>query len=275
MRNMSQTPDSLYITMLGTGSAFPERSYNTCFMLHDGQSPLLLVDTGGGHDILNRLKALGCPAHTLRRMFITHAHTDHIFGAVWIVRAHLNAWKKGELCLTIYANTATLEALDGICRLTLLPAHYERFRKEVRRVDIAQQPSQEIEGVEFHFFDVRSGNVAQSGFMLDLPSTGKLVCLGDEALIEQNMEHARGSRWLLCGAFCLDEDKDIFHPYEKHHHTMKDVAVMAERAHVRRLLIYHCEDRSLPHRQERYRAEAAKFYKGRVFVPNDCDTLKL
>lgn len=272
---MSQTPESLYITMLGTGSAFPERSYNTCFMLHDGARPVLLVDAGGGNDILNRLRALGCPAESVRKLFITHSHTDHILGAAWIVRAHINASKEGEINLTVYGNTATLEALDGICRLTLLPAHYRRFLNEVRQIDIARDPEQQIEGLRFQFFDVGSANVSQSGFMINLPDAGKIVCLGDEALIAENMDYARDAAWLLCGAFCLFEDSDFFQPYEKHHHTVRDVAKLAAEAKVRHLLIYHCEDKSLPRRQERYRAEAALYFKGRVFVPCDCDTLKL
>lgn len=73
------------ITMLGTGEAVTTRCYNTCFTLHV-QNTTLLVDGGGGNGILCQLEKAGIALDELDAMFVSHAHTDHILGAVWIIR---------------------------------------------------------------------------------------------------------------------------------------------------------------------------------------------
>lgn len=49
-----------------------------------------------------------------------------------------------------------------------------------------------------------------------------LSCLGDEPYKEVTRPYVEGCDWLLSEAFCLDRDKEIFHPYEKHHSTALD-----------------------------------------------------
>ena len=73
------------IIMLGMGHATVTQCYNTCFLLQSGHSQLL-VDAGGGNGILRQLKAVGCPITNLHHLFVTHAHTDHILGTIWLIR---------------------------------------------------------------------------------------------------------------------------------------------------------------------------------------------
>lgn len=69
------------IIMLGTGSAGVTRCYNTCFFLKTA-STLLLVDAGGGNGIISQIEKAGARLTDIHHLFITHAHTDHILGAV-------------------------------------------------------------------------------------------------------------------------------------------------------------------------------------------------
>ena len=48
--------DGNRITMLGTGNALATRCYNTCFTLHSAAGCVLLVDAGGGNEILSQLE---------------------------------------------------------------------------------------------------------------------------------------------------------------------------------------------------------------------------
>ena len=70
------------LVMLGTGNAAVTQCYNTCFALRH-PNKTLLVDAGGGNGILIQLEKAGIPLTDIHAMFITHAHTDHILGAVW------------------------------------------------------------------------------------------------------------------------------------------------------------------------------------------------
>ena len=264
------------ITFLGTGSAFPSQSYNSCLFVRD-EGMRLLVDAGGGNGILRRLAECGIDVRDIHDLFISHAHTDHILGAIWVIRAIINAYHAGTYgdCLNIYGNTATLDALDTICRLTLLESHYTDLTRLVRWHNTDSRPIGEIGGRVVHFFDVGSENVPQSGFRVTLSSGHTIAFLGDESLTERNADACRGADTVICGAFCRHADADIFHPYEKHHHTVRDVAIQAERTDVQTLILEHCEDRHPETRQDEYRAEAAEYFHGRVLVPVDGEVIEI
>ena len=71
--------------VLGTGHAMVTRCYNTCFALErDGQ--YFLVDGGGGNAILRILAKQGIALDRIEDLFLTHAHTDHLFGVIWVLR---------------------------------------------------------------------------------------------------------------------------------------------------------------------------------------------
>ena len=75
--------------MLGTGNALVTRCYNTCFTLHGEGGALLLVDAGGGNGILTQLERAGIAYDGIHDLFVTHAHTDHLLGCVWMMRMAL------------------------------------------------------------------------------------------------------------------------------------------------------------------------------------------
>ena len=103
----------------------------------------------------------------------------------------------------------------------------------------------------------------------------RLTCCGDEPYNEAEYPYAKGSEWLLHEAFCLYEQADVFHPYEKHHSTAKDAALLAEQLGVKHLLLYHTEDKNLARRRELYTAEARQQFQGEVHVPEDLESYEL
>ena len=76
-------------------------------------------------------------------------------------------------------------------------------------------------------------------------------------------------------AFCLDADEAKFHAHEKHHSTARESAALAKKLGAKRLLIYHTEESDLPHRRQRYTAEAAREFDGPILVPDDLETVEL
>lgn len=73
------------LIMLGTGHGFVWNLYNTCFILeNNGQK--LLVDTGGSIDIIKNLEIKGIKITEIHDIFISHCHTDHILGLLWILK---------------------------------------------------------------------------------------------------------------------------------------------------------------------------------------------
>ena len=237
------------IIMLGTGNAGVTRCYNTCFAIRTAEN-VLLVDAGGGNGILVQLEKAGIAIERIHDMFVTHAHTDHILGAVWVIRMVAQQMQSGKYAggFRVYGHDKVLQVLDWICRMTL-PKKIVQY--------------------------LGSTKEKQYGFRTTLPNGQSLVCLGDEPYNEKNRPYVEGADWLLCEAFCLYKDRDIFKPYEKHHSTALDAGKLAEELKVKNLLLYHTEDKTLNTRKACYTEEAAQGFSGVVHVPDDLEIIDI
>lgn len=264
------------LIMLGTGHATATKCYNTCFVIHDG-TECFLVDAGGGNGIFNQLDAAGVDCATIRHLFVTHRHTDHLLGVVWMVRkiAMLMLGDTYQGDFTIYCHAELAEALQTICSLTLAGGYMRLVgtRIVLRVVDDGEQAA--FLGMGLTFFDTGSSKDKQYGFSACLPTGRRLVCLGDEPYNPVARQYVEGCDWLLAEAFCLYEDREMFRPYEKHHSTARDAAAIAASLRVKNLILYHTEDTRLSDRKERYTAEAGTVFSGNIFVPDDLERIGL
>lgn len=120
------------IIMLGTGSAMVTDCYNTCFLLKS-ENDCLLVDAGGGNGILSAIKKSGVAWNSIKTMFITHSHTDHILGAVWVIRqisALMNSGKyNGNF--NIYCHDECVDSITAICNHTLAPKFLKNINTKI------------------------------------------------------------------------------------------------------------------------------------------------
>lgn len=267
---------SVTLTMLGTGNAAVTRCYNTCFTLRHGDH-VLLVDAGGGNGILPRLEAAGVKLGDITEIFLTHTHTDHILGVVWVLRMIAQGINAGKFSahLRILSHPEALQTLENICRLTLPKKVCNRFGQEIEFIPLHDGAPFTAAGLTGTAFDIGSTKARQYGFRLQLPQEKTLVCLGDEPFAERNRALVEHADWLLCEAFCCYADRERFKPYEKHHSTALDAGRLAAQLHVKNLLLYHTEDSDLPHRAERYANEAATSFSGHIIVPDDGQTIIL
>ena len=282
------------LTMLGTGNAMVTNCYNTCFALEeDGRC--FLVDAGGGNTILVRLREAGIDWKQTRDIFVTHKHIDHILGIVWMMRIFCQNMKRGGCSgeARIYAHREVVEILQSLAatllqknqadyiRVQTLPERKagdeSAFQAEtcLRLIIVEDGESTQILGHPVTFFDIHSTKAKQFGFTLEFAPGRRLTCCGDEPYNEAEYPYAKGSEWLLHEAFCLYEQADVFHPYEKHHSTAKDAAHLAEQLGVKHLLLYHTEDKNLARRRELYTKEAQQQFHGEVHVPEDLESYVL
>lgn len=264
------------LTMLGTGNAAVTRCFNTCFALRTEQG-VFLTDAGGGNGILSRLEAAGIALPEIHELFVTHAHTDHILGVIWVLRMVgqlINAGKyEGEL--RIYGHDLALEVVDWVSRHTLPGKVCRHIGERIRLIELKDGDAFTAAGMEGLAFDIGSTKAKQFGYRLALPDGQSLVCLGDEPFNERNRALVQGADWLMSEAFCLAADAERFKPYEKHHSTARDAGKLAAELHVKNLLLYHTEDKTLVTRRATYTAEAAQSFVGRIEVPDDGERIEL
>lgn len=270
------------ITMLGTGNATVSQIYNTCFLLKT-PSTLMLVDAGGGNGILAQLKKVNVQISDIHHLFVTHAHTDHVLGVIWVIR--MVAQCKGyEGLLHVYGNDKVMKVIKTIIDMILAKKQLAKVAERVVFHQLEDGDSFEVGDMKLECFDIQSTKEKQFGFRAELPSSSSsdesdkplvLACLGDEPYNEQNRRYIVGADWMMCEAFCLYADRDTFMPYEKCHSTALDAGKLAEELGVKNLILYHTEEKTLANRKENYTREAAENFKGRIFVPDDLEVIEL
>lgn len=267
------------ITMLGTGNATVSQIYNTCFVLQT-PSTLMLVDAGGGNGILAQLKKINVQISDIHHLFVTHAHTDHVLGGIWVIR--MVAQCKGyEGLLHVYGNDKVIKVIKTIIDMILAKKQLAKVAERVVFHQLEDGDCFEVGDMKLECFDIQSTKEKQFGFRAELPSSDEsdkplvLACLGDEPYNEQNRRYIVGADWMMCEAFCLYAARDTFKPYEKCHSTALDAGKLAEELGVKNLILYHTEEKTLANRKENYTREAAENFKGRIFVPDDLEVIEL
>jgi ribonuclease Z len=264
------------IIILGTGNALVTRCYNTCFALRD-ENTTLLVDAGGGNGILRQLREANIAIGEIHDMFVTHAHTDHIIGALWVIRMFLQQKAKG-ICrgiICVYGHDKVIRVIQNMMRDMLPQKLVNQIGVSVLFKELHDRDVFHVGDMRFQCFDILSTKEKQFGFTAWLVNGQRLVCLGDEPYNEHNRSLVENADWLMSEAFCKYADRDVFKPYEKHHSTVKDAAQLAEELGVSNLILYHTEDKTILTRKQDYTAEASEFFHGNVFVPDDLEIISL
>ena len=190
--------------MLGTGNALTTRCYNTCFALHSAAGCALLVDAGGGNGILSQLERAGLRKEEIHDLFVTHAHTDHLLGAIWIVRMALQF----KYSLNVWSHAKVLSLLDGICRQILPQKEVSRLGDLVTFRRLEDGGTFRVGDMRFQCFDIHSSKEPQFGFTATFAHGLRPCCLGDEPFNPLCREYAQDADWLMHEAFCTYADRE-------------------------------------------------------------------
>lgn len=264
------------LIVLGTGNAMVTKCYNTCFAIWDG-TEYFMVDAGGGNGILAQLEKAKIDVAKIHHIFVTHEHTDHLLGMVWMVRKigsmMLAEAYEGEL--RIYCHEDLVDTILTVCRLTMQKKFTNLFGGRILLCPVQDGETRKILDYDVTFFDIHSTKAKQYGFTLYLKNGKKFTCLGDEPFNERCKEVVEGSSWLLSEAFCLYGDRELFKPYEKHHSTVREACQLAEQLQVEHVVLWHTEDKHISERKALYTAEGAQYYHGDIFVPDDLEEIPL
>lgn len=266
------------INMLGTGSALVTEYFNTCFTITADDGQVMLVDGGGGNELLRRLKAAEIRWQDIHHIFITHKHIDHILGLVWMIRLVCQNAASGKYQgkATIYANEEVVGIFQRFCQDVLPKKQHDQIGKALFFVTLHDGDTHEMIGHRFQFFDIGSTKADQMGFAMSHKGISNyLCCLGDEPYNAICEKYVKGCQWMMHEAFCLFTEADIHKPYEKHHSTVKDACSLASELNVPNVILYHTEGTHLSDRKVLYTAEGRKYYNGHLLVPEDMEVIEI
>ncbi len=263
------------IYILGTGNAQALNCYNTT-VAFSINNEFLLVDGGGGNQILKIMEEQNIKLSQIHHIFVTHNHIDHLLGVIWVIRRIGEIIKKGQYegTLTIHSHEEVINTLRSFSLVSLDKKVTSQFGTTILFSTMCDGDSFYFQNSKVTSFDILSTKMKQFGFLLEGEGK-KILYSGDEPLNEKNYKKAENVDYMTHEAFCLYEERDIFKPYEKHHSTAKDAAELAEKLGVKNLILYHTEDKNIKNRKALYTREAQSVYSGTVFVPDDGEIIIL
>ena len=267
--------EQLYI--LGTGNATVTRCYNTCFALKNPQERFFMIDTGGGNGIRRILEDMNMDLGQIHHIFITHEHTDHLLGIVWLIRVIATRMKNNQYegDLNIYCHQDLPETITTICRLTVQGKFFKLIGDRIHLIPVHDGQTQRILYYPVTFFDIHSTKAKQYGFTTVLEDGKRFTCCGDEPFNQECERYVKGSHWLTHEAFCLYSQRETFKPYEKHHSTVKDACELGEKLGIQNLILWHTEDKNIKNRQALYLEEGKPYFSGNLYVPEDQTVITL
>ena len=179
------------LIMLGTGNALVTRCYNTCFAIQDDDE-YFLVDAGGGNGIIRQLQDADISMVQIHHIFLTHEHTDHLLGMIWMIRMIATKMRREQYegNLRIYCHSALVETVRTIANLTLPKKFTRLLDHRIQFVPLHDGDTKHILDYDVTFFDILSTKAKQYGFTMRLKSGQKLTCAGDEPLNENCFGYA-------------------------------------------------------------------------------------
>ena len=264
------------IIFLGTGAAETTKYFNSCFFIKEEKKGLL-VDTGGGNQILAQLEKSNIALEDINYIYITHKHIDHLMGLFWILRFLGSEINKGKAeSLTIFCSQDLANIIQEISSRLLKRKVTDLFGKKIIFEILENNKQLNIFDWKITCFNIQSTKDEQYGFHLEFADGITFVNLGDEPYNGSLLQYAKNADYLLHDALCLESNKDVFKPHEINHATVKDAAINAAVLQVKNLILFHSEDKeTFGKRKNLYTLEAKKHFSRNVFVPDDLETISL
>ncbi len=263
------------IIMLGTGNGGTLDLYNTCFSIQN-ENGNFLVDTGGSIEIIKRLNQVNIDYKSIRHIFISHSHTDHILGLFWLFKKISRNVMHGDITekINIYCNDVVLESIKEVSKYILPTKLMNAIYSIVDFKVLNDGDKYNINGTEYTFFDIQARGTKQFGFECNI-NKKRLVFLGDETLNPNLYTKVKNADYVMHEAFCLDSEENIFHAYEKNHSTVKSACKVMNGLGVKNLILYHTEESHIKDRKELYTKEGTENFKGNIYVPDDLEIIEL
>ena len=254
--------------VLGSGHAMVTNCFNSCFILEDCDDTLL-IDCGGGNEILHRIFDSGVSLDSIHQIFISHNHCDHVLGLFWVIRAiSVEILKKTYVGdLAIFCDSDTEEFLRVGCSAMFGAAINKLIDERIifHKIDLE---SPKI-GLSFHPY-VTGSRVLQHGFVCILSNGKKLVFSGDELIEESLIKEARDTDYLICETF-----GDDAHAKENFKSTIEESAIICSKTKAKTIIFTHMDDFDLENRKTRITEEASKYCRASIIVPYDGEIIEL
>jgi len=251
------------IIFLGTSGPYPSReSDNTAFLVAFGSVKCLLDCPGS---VVRKMLQVGADPLEVGHLFLTHAHTDHIYGLPSLVhslmlRRHL---------IRVYGSDEALETAAGL--LDFFRLREDRYRTRVELVEAASGATvQPAPGLSVDFLKVPHHG---SSLALSFTFAGKrIVISGDTPPCPELFEWARGADVLVHDCAGPSRFFELYPALRSRHTDALALGEWSARAGVGLLVPCHFLA-ELDFDREEVEREIRRNFSGDLHMPRDLERL--
>ena len=255
---------------VGTGNAMTYKAFNTSIAFVDSNNECFLIDAGGGNSIFYYLNKSNIDVMKIKNIFITHNHTDHILGVLWLIRKF--ATIKTDYICNFYLAQSVYNDLMQLCNITISKGQLKNGLEHINFNIVQNLETINIGEVKVTFFDTLYEKTTQFGCKIENNGLNIGFC-GDVPLLKNNFSILENVDILIHEALCDSKSAEKYKVYKKGHSTAKDAAKIAKEISATSLFLIHKSDEFI-HNPDLYEDAVCEF-NGDVIVPEDGYTLRL
>lgn len=240
--------------------------YNTCFALQK-KGEFLLVDAGGGNDILSQLKQAAISPAGLRHLIATQKRNDNLLSIVCLLRRVTTLMTRDEYEGTfhIWCPDVISAAIVTLAQIVLPKKLVDLIGSRVLLHPITDCATTAIFDCPVTFFDLHRTDSVQYGFSLLLSDKRKLTYLGDQPYCTDCLPHVQGTDILLCETMCLHSEAGALPAQQLS--AAEKACRLAEQLKVSTLVLCPANNPKSEARSVLEQTIGKQFYRGNLLVP--------
>jgi|SRR5215210_1923624 len=219
------------VILLGTGDPLNEERAQSCLAVPLADDETMLFDVSSGTVILRQLIAAGIRPESVRHLFVTHRHFDHVGGLAPLLVALTSLPDAG---LTVHALPGTLRALRGLLALNI-PGVEDWMGERLRWNTLTPGEPSRAKDFEIAPFEVDHG-IECAGFRI-AQGGSILVYAADTRPSPNAVEYARDADLLIHDVYSLEGGAEQAHAFG--HSTAAEAGRVAREAGAKRLVLTH------------------------------------
>ena len=249
------------ITFLGTAGLVPGMGLKVTGKR--GQLSMMIDDDymlEVGDGALRNINAHGVDLNAVKKIFISHLHSDHFIGIVHVLFDMMNVKKRTEP-LEIIGPAGIEKATRGLMSLCELPvADDEKRGYELRFKELGA--SENFEDIQ----TVRGDHPSEAHAYRITRDNKVLFYNGESTFTKEVMDLARNSDLFLCTVVVLEP-----HSF---HIAPEDVGKAATEAGVKRIAIIHWPT-EFEEKKDEFRQLIAQHFAGEIIIADDFTTVEI
>lgn len=263
------------IKFLGTGGGTMESRYKTCIFIPLNKENNLILDTGGGAEIITQFVKAKIDPVSVSHIFISHLHFDHSLGlAPFLFYLAVDRKEERPKKMRIYSNGRIIRGLKKLLEITGAGV-LDRWGKDLIWIELGmEKPIELVEGFSLTAFPAKGRPELKEDDLSCLMKASRpqktILFTGDTAPNEYLEKYAKNVDLLIHDATLTHQKVDLAHRHG--HSTSRDAAELAERARAKQLVLTHI------YREELVKEsleEAKKYFSGPVYVAEDFTEIEI